>query len=112
VVASAREAWPNATITAAIETELPVATGAEIRDALENLVENAVVHNTTNPSVRVTAERRDPVAIVTVEDNGPGIPQNERAVVFNDENKTSTAVGNETHVKYRADGLVATWHSG
>jgi PAS domain S-box-containing protein len=94
IVAEAREEWPDSTITADIEDSLPVATGYEIRDALYNLLENAVVHNTGDSVVKVTVEKYTPIhvttrsfgqeAIISIADNGPGIPDNERAVVFDE----------------------------
>lgn len=94
-VAEAQNQWPDATITTDIENSVPVSTGFEIRDALDNLLENAIVHNTGNPVVNVSVQRYTPIhvstrsfgqeAIITIKDNGPGIPENERAVVFNNE---------------------------
>jgi len=92
VIADARETWPDATIEADIETPLPVSTGLEIKDALKNLVENAITHNTASPTVRVATRTDTPIhastrasgqnAVITVEDDGPGIPDHERAVIF------------------------------
>ena len=103
VVSAARDDWPDVTITTDIETPLPVETGLEIRDALENLVENAIKHNSGQRAVRVTARKQTPIhsstrafgqnVIITVEDNGPGIPQHERAVVFDEEDMTQLKHG-------------------
>jgi len=92
VVADARRTWPDATIQTDIETPLPVATGPEIRDVLENLVENAITHNTGPTTVRVTTRTETPIhastraagqnVVITVEDNGPGIPDHDQAVIF------------------------------
>jgi len=103
VVAEAREQWPAATITTDIETTLPVATGFEIRDALDNLLDNAVTHNTGDPVVNVSVRKHTPIhvttrsfgqeAVITIEDNGPGIPENERAVVFDEEDMSQLKHG-------------------
>jgi len=92
VVSDAQSRWPDATIETDIETPLPVSTGLAIQDALENLVENAITHNTESPTVRVTTQTETPIqtttrasgreVIITIEDDGPGIPANERDVVF------------------------------
>ncbi|WP_324663059.1 PAS domain-containing sensor histidine kinase [Haloarcula sediminis] len=94
-VAAAEEKWPDSTITIDAETALPVSTGSEIRDALDNLLDNAVTHNTGDPVVHVRVRKYTPIhvttrsfgqeAVITIEDNGPGIPENERAVVFDGE---------------------------
>ena len=103
VVEEAREEWPEATISADIETDLPVETGFEIRDALDNLLDNAITHNTGDPVVKVTVREYTPIhvttrsfgqeAVITIEDNGPGIPENERAVVFDEEDMSQLKHG-------------------
>ncbi|PSP65137.1 histidine kinase [Halobacteriales archaeon QH_8_67_36] len=103
VVADARRTWPEATIVTDIETPLPVSTGFEIRDALENLVENAITHNSDPASVRVTTRTETPIhtstraagknAVITVEDDGPGIPEHEQAVIFEGANITQLKHG-------------------
>jgi len=103
VVADARAEWPEATITTDIETPLPVSTGLEIRDALENLVENAIMHNSDSPAVSVTAGMETPIhastrgsgqnVVLRVKDNGPGIPEHERAVIFEDADMTQLKHG-------------------
>jgi len=103
VVADARSTWPDASVEIDLEQSLPVSTGLEIRDALENLVENAVVHNTDTPTVRVTARTETPIHAstrgagrnvrITVEDDGPGIPEHEQAVIFDGANITQLKHG-------------------
>ncbi|MDB5094000.1 MAG: histidine kinase [Candidatus Eremiobacteraeota bacterium] len=56
------------------------ATGDLIARALENLVANAVRHARARTSL--TVERRNGTAVVTVDDDGPGIPVEERAGVM------------------------------
>ncbi len=46
---------------------------------LANLVHNAVVHNRTGGRVAVVLERREPGFAIEVVDDGPGIPEAERA---------------------------------
>lgn len=66
-----------------ITTELPSAcrvTGvAELERAIDNVVENAVVHGAAN--VRVWIEPREGRVALHVSDDGPGIPERERAVL-------------------------------
>jgi len=94
VISEAQNKWPHATITTDIEPSLPVSTGSEIRDAFDNLIENAITHNTGDTVVNVRVRKYTPIhvttrssgqqAVITIEDNGPGIPENERAVVFDE----------------------------
>lgn len=103
VVSEARDRWPSATIDTDIESGMPVATGFELKDALENLVENAIVHNTDAPTVSVTTRTETPIhastrgsgrnALIKVTDDGPGIPDHERAVIFDDEDITQLKHG-------------------
>ena len=94
-VADAKKKWSDATIQTDIETDLPVSAGFEIQDALDNLLDNAITHNTGDAVVNVAVRKFTPIhvttrsfgqeAVITIEDNGPGIPENERAVVFGEE---------------------------
>jgi two-component system OmpR family sensor kinase len=59
---------------------LPVlADPAALRRALDNLIGNAVKYGS---GARVTAFARDGAAVVTVEDDGPGLPDDELETVF------------------------------
>lgn len=53
-----------------------------IEQALANLVENAARHTPAGTAVRVSAERRGEELVVSVEDRGPGINQNDIERVF------------------------------
>jgi PAS domain S-box-containing protein len=48
-----------------------------------NLLNNAVQHNDTdNPTVTVSVERQPDTVSVTIADNGPGVPDREKADIF------------------------------
>jgi PAS domain S-box-containing protein len=50
---------------------------------LESIVENAIVHNdAATPIVEIDVEERESDAIVTVSDNGPGIPEGHEDLIF------------------------------
>jgi signal transduction histidine kinase len=66
---------PAAALIAAVDAP-------EIRQVFLNLVTNALQHTPTGAVVRLAGERRDDSIEVTVSDNGPGIPVEERAGVF------------------------------
>ncbi|WP_436935545.1 sensor histidine kinase [Halovenus marina] len=83
-VAEIREEFPQATF----ETDLPesqsVLAGEYISAALTELLENAVVHapdSTPRVTVSVTAGG-DGAVVLTVSDNGSGVPEHEREVVL------------------------------
>jgi signal transduction histidine kinase len=94
VVTEYRERYPDA----GIETDLPetshVAAGRRLDLVVRNLVENALVHNDgTEPTIAVRVERAPDRVCLTVEDDGPGIPDSERAVVAEDREITQLEHG-------------------
>lgn len=68
-----------------VETEVDLAAVLADPDKLEqiltNLIENALKYAPTGP-VRVTARRQDGQALLTVADEGPGIPEDLQRTVF------------------------------
>jgi signal transduction histidine kinase len=84
-----------------------------LQRALDHLVANAARHATTE--VRVSTEITDGSAVVYVDDDGPGIPADERAHVVErfvrlDEGRTRDAGGSGLGLAVVAD--VATAHGG
>jgi PAS domain S-box-containing protein len=54
-----------------------------LSSVFRNLLNNAVQHNTAaNPAVYVTATVDDGLATVTIADNGPGIPDDQKSDIF------------------------------
>ena len=53
-----------------------------LRELAENLVENALRYAPAGSDVTLRTGRRGDIAFLEVEDNGPGIPESERARVF------------------------------
>lgn len=50
--------------------------------ALTNVVENAVRYSSLGSTVTLSVEETDGTALVHVEDSGPGVPEEERALIF------------------------------
>ena len=62
---------------------LPVRADAQqLRGAIANLVRNALAYSPTDTPVRVVVDERNGSARVRVKDRGPGIPANERRLIF------------------------------
>jgi signal transduction histidine kinase len=89
LIESVRSALPehNDTATVALSVEAPeaviVAADDRLETALAQLVENGINHADGELSVTVRRERAD--AVVEISDDGPGLPETERAVLFDDE---------------------------
>lgn len=81
VLAAVLEGFPSSRIVLDGPTELSVTTvRPALVLALENLLENALEH-TDSETVRITAEEIPRGVEMTVEDDGPGIPDHELAVL-------------------------------
>ena len=82
-VAHARERYPTATIDVDVPDGLDVAVDRRVSTVLEELVDNAVVHDPAEAAtVLISVERPASDAVVLeVSDDGPGIPQVERAAL-------------------------------
>jgi two-component system sensor histidine kinase TctE len=59
-----------------------LARGAELHEALSNLVHNAIVYTPPGGHITVMASTHDDMALVEVRDDGPGIAPTRRAEVF------------------------------
>jgi signal transduction histidine kinase len=57
-------------------------TGDELHRLALNLIQNSLVHTPSGTEVRVSARRDDGEAVLEVSDDGPGIPAEMRAQVF------------------------------
>ena len=55
---------------------------AQVERIVENLFTNAVRHTPTGTEVRAAVERRDDGVLITVEDDGPGVPEDIREEIF------------------------------
>ncbi|MFA1612283.1 PAS domain S-box protein [Halobellus rubicundus] len=94
VAAAAREDHPRARIDVAVETDRGICAGAELRQALAELIENAIKHNPAERPAATVSIRDDGAWIeVVVADDGPGIDEMEAAVV---------STGNETALQHSA----------
>lgn len=91
LVQNLRAEYPAAQISPDVEPDVTVHTYSAIRPVLEDLLENAIEHNSKpEPQKVVTVTvRQDTTGTeasgeVVIEDNGPGIPERERVVLSNE----------------------------
>ncbi len=69
----------------------------QFRRLVDNLLSNAVKYSPVGSNVRVIAQTMEDKFQIIVEDQGPGIPENEMHVLFTDFGRTSAQpTGNET----------------
>jgi len=80
-VADVSEAHPTASVEVSVPADCRVIAGEQLQRAVTELIENAVVHAGDAPDVRVQAETTRGRVTLRVVDDGPGIPEEERAVV-------------------------------
>lgn len=76
-----REAYPDASIELVLPEECRVRSGEQLELAVAELLENALEHTGRAPRVTVDASNRPKGVLLEISDDGPGIPEEERAVV-------------------------------
>lgn len=81
--------WPHATqagIQLAVEVEPNVGTvrgdGALLRQAITNLVSNAIKYAPQSDRIKLHAGRTNDQLVISVQDNGPGIPEKDQMRLF------------------------------
>jgi PAS domain S-box-containing protein len=80
LVERAREDFPGASIDATVRS-VPARATAALDYALWELIQNACEHAGDAPDIEVAVRKNGEQAIVTVTDNGPGIPEQERRIL-------------------------------
>jgi signal transduction histidine kinase len=82
VIESYRDDYPETTFDVSVQTDRDIYAGREIEDAVSELIENAVKHNTAaEPRVTVSVRDEGESVILTVTDTGRGIDEMEANVV-------------------------------
>ena len=88
LVRSVVATYPEQGIETDVPDSAPVTGGTAVYDAVDNLVENAVVHTPAGTDIHVTVDSEGSETYIRVADDGPGIAAIERAAVFEDEDIT------------------------
>jgi len=74
-------AYPDAEFVVESDSQ-PATIDAKVVPALQELIENGIKHSDASaPRVIVRTDRHDTTATVTIADNGPGVPDQERRVI-------------------------------
>lgn len=82
VVATARESHQAATFELDTPDQFFVTGTRALVPVFTNLLNNAVQHTSTDATVRVIGQQSEGSVVVTVEDDGPGIPETDRDRIF------------------------------
>ncbi|MFC4450096.1 ATP-binding protein [Halorussus aquaticus] len=89
-----RDTYESVTVEASIPDDVTVLADDLLARIFSNLFRNAVEHNDSErPEVRVTVEETGETALVRVADDGPGIPANDRATLFDRSDNTGASHG-------------------
>jgi PAS domain S-box-containing protein len=80
LVERVREEFPEASLTVSTES-VPARAACSLDYALWELLENACEHAGDAPSVDVSVRRDGDTGVVTVTDDGPGIPEREQRIL-------------------------------
>lgn len=92
VVADAEETY-GVDVTLNAPESAPVRASEYLRDAIDELVENAAEHAGEDPTVEIEVEIDGRTVAVTVADDGPGIPESERELVAGERDITQLEHG-------------------
>jgi len=80
-IASTKEEYPNVRIVSDLESD-NFAVDSLFNVVCSNIIQNAAQHNTNpDPLVAISVEQNGEYVQIRVEDNGPGIDQNELALI-------------------------------
>src|ERR671937_2648009 len=84
VVAAAEFAQNEVELTTDVSRSLPRVRGdrERLRQVIQNLVDNAVKYSSAGGRVRVSAMADDGAVLIDVADEGPGIPPEDRQLIF------------------------------
>jgi signal transduction histidine kinase len=108
-IQSRREAHPGASFVAAEFPDVTVRANTMLSSVLRNVLDNAVRHNDAAcPTVEVTAERSGDAVVVSVADNGPGVPDERKEAVFGKDEQGIESPGTGIGL-YLADALVSEY---
>ncbi|HXQ61012.1 MAG TPA: HAMP domain-containing sensor histidine kinase [Acidimicrobiales bacterium] len=113
-VDAARAAGGDHTISlAASGVVLVSGDAARLRQVLDNLLRNAVVHTPPGTPVHVTVHRDGPRAVITVADEGPGLAEDQAVRLFDRFYRGSEArTGEGTGLGLSIVAALATAHGG
>jgi PAS domain S-box-containing protein len=80
-VSAVRTEYPDAQIETRFEVDPSLVVHPDLPVAIRHLVENGIEHNTGQPTVSVSVTEADGEIVLTVSDDGPGIPAHEVEVL-------------------------------
>lgn len=83
----------SGTITADCPPDVAVSADGLLEEVLGNLATNAVEHAGDDPTIGISAERKEGIVRVRITDDGPGIPDDRKKSVFQQGSKGARSSG-------------------
>ncbi|MBP2252177.1 sensor histidine kinase [Halarchaeum nitratireducens] len=116
-IADVRDRTERVHVEADLPSDAPVSADALLPRVFSNLLDNAVEHSDTGDvAIDVTIDEHPDEVLVTVSDDGPGIPDDERSSLFERSDNTGSTHGLGLylvrHLVDRYDGDVALTETG
>lgn len=89
VADSVEKEYPSATVELSVSDQVVVGATSQIRTAIKELLKNAIEHNDSEtPYAHVAVSETASGAVVRITDNGPRIPEMERAILLGEKEET------------------------
>lgn len=87
--------YQNSKIIKDIQPKLPdiLVDRDEIRRVIINIISNAIKHNTTGIEINISAKKQKNYLLISIKDNGLGIPEKEKPKIFNRYQTSKRRVG-------------------
>ena len=109
IVATVEDQVPAATITVEISEPTDYFARPTLPVAVREIIENAAKHAGDTPEVTVTVTETDETVTISIQDNGPGIPEEEQAVIAEG---TETPLVHSTGLGHWIARTIVTKHDG
>jgi len=93
VMTETTDQYPEVSVDYDLDQSVTASANPAVAAAVKELIENAVEHHDGTPTLRVAVAAESGEALVTVADDGPGIPSEDRAVVFGGDDITQLQHG-------------------
>jgi len=81
LAADIEDEYPDATVSLEGTADTKIRASTQVKTGLRELLENAAMYSETDPAITVSLTRTQQALQIQIADNGPGIPEQEQAVL-------------------------------